>query len=345
LAAISAIPPRWWTKSEKIPGMSWLPIVIAGASGLAAMRAALERGDVDEAARLGGNAGPAVVARALASPDRTTRLAAIAAAPLVEDRGELLSALATLAGGPDRRTAIPAAEAARTIARELVHRAAAGRFVVAHPDDVADDDVAGLRTAWADLALRGDRWIEVRLRALDTAAALDPAGTGVDLSRALHDPDPAFRRAAATVVALPAPAATFAALAAAVVEDTDADVALGAAQSLCMSFDASAPTTARPILDALGDAGLARLRAIVPSHRPDIAAARDAARCLTADGTPASLAASKAIPAAPQANVPAPPPTTSPTASPPAGAPEDAPPTTPAPTKRRAQRTHRGAAR
>ncbi|HET9620806.1 MAG TPA: HEAT repeat domain-containing protein, partial [Kofleriaceae bacterium] len=179
---------------------------------------------------------------------------------------------------------------------------------------------------------------------LDTAAALDPAGTGVDLARALRDPDPAFRRAAATVVALPAPPATFAALAAAVVEDSDADVALGAAQSLCMSFDPGAPASAKPILDALGDPGLARLRAIVPGRRPDVAAARDAARCLTADGTPASLAAARTIPPAPQANVPAPLPTTSPTASPPAGD-DVAEPASPAPKKRRAQRTHRGAAR
>ncbi|HET9624029.1 MAG TPA: hypothetical protein VFP84_21805 [Kofleriaceae bacterium] len=323
--------------------MTWLHIVVVGASSIAAMRAALERGDVDEAARQGANAGPAVVERALASSDRTTQLAAIAAAPLVEDRGELLLALARLAGGPDRRTALPAGDAARTIARERAHRAAAGQ----RADDLADADLASFRAAWAAIAMRGDRWIELRLRALDTAAALDPDGTGVDLAAALHDPDPAFRRAAATIVALPAPPATFAALADAVVNDTDPDVALGAAQSLCMSFDLAAPATARPVLDALGEPGLARLRAVVPSHRPDVAAARDAARCLTADGTPASIAAARTIPAAPPAHVPAPPPTTSPTASPPAGTDTpgaDAAPPPTLPAKRRGPRTRRGAA-
>jgi hypothetical protein len=285
--------------------MSWLTIGLsiwlAGASGLAAMRAALERGDVDEAARQGASAGPAVVERALAARDRTTQLAALAAAPLVEDRGELLLPLAALAAGPDRRTAIPAADAARTIARELARRAAAGQ----RSDELADADLASVRAAWAQLALRGDRWIELRLRALDTAAALDPGGTGVDLALALGDPDPAFRRAAATIVALPAPPSAFAALAAAVVHDADPDVALGAAQSLCLSFEPGDPATTQPVLAALGAPGLARLRAVVPSHRPDVAAARDAARCLTADGAPESLAAAKAIPPAPRAPTPA----------------------------------------
>ncbi|HEU4730004.1 MAG TPA: hypothetical protein VFT22_19035 [Kofleriaceae bacterium] len=249
--------------------MSWLSTVVLGASAIAAMRAALERGDLDEAARRGVNAGPWVVERALGSGDRTLTLAAIAAAPMVEDRAELLEALARVSGGGDRRTAIPAAAAARAIAREL---ARTGR-----PDDLADDDLASWRASWAALALRGDRWIELRLAALDTAAALDPAGLGVDLAVALRDPDPAFRRAAATIVPLPAPPASYAALAAAVVSEVDPEVALGAAQSLCLSVD----PVQQPVLDALGPAGLARIRALVTGdHVPDPTAARDAARCL-----------------------------------------------------------------
>ncbi|HET7506668.1 MAG TPA: hypothetical protein VFK02_36860 [Kofleriaceae bacterium] len=249
--------------------MSWLSALVLGASAIAAMRAALEHGDLDEAARRGANAGPWVVEHALASGDRTLTLAAIAAAPLVEDRAELLDALAAVAGRRDRRTAIPAAAAARAIARELSRT---GR-----PDDLAADDLATWRARWAELALRGDRWIELRLLALDTAAALDPAGIGVDLAAALRDPDPAFRRAAATIVPLPAPAASHAALAAAVIGDVDPEVALGAAQSLCLSID----PVPRPVLDALGPAGLARIRALVTADRvPDPTAARDAARCL-----------------------------------------------------------------
>jgi hypothetical protein len=267
--------------------MSWLHLIAMGATGLAAMRAALERGDLDDAARRGALAGPAVVEQALASPDRVTRLAGVVAAPLVEDRAELLDALARVAGGPDRRTALPAATAARAIARALARHD--------RPDDLADDDLATWRAAWAQLALRGDRWIELRLSALDTAAALDPAGLGVELGAALRDPDPAFRRAAATLAPLPAPPASYPALAAAVVGDIDPEVALGAAQTLCLSLDPAGP---RPVLDALGAAGLARIRALATTERRDATALRDAARCLAADGSPENAAALRGFPPA-----------------------------------------------
>jgi hypothetical protein len=274
--------------------MSWLSVLVLGATGAAAMRAAIERGDLYEAARQGALAGPAVVERALGAADRPTRIAAIAAAPITEDRAELLDALARAAAGADRRTAIPAASAARQIARELARNNP--------PDDLAGEDLAAWRTAWAALAMRGDRWIELRILALDTAAALyhalDHVGAGVDLAAALHDPDPAFRRAAASTVALPAPAATHAALAAAAATDPDPDVALAAAQSLCLSIDLTADpaANARPILDALGAAGLARVRALVTAGRlPAAPVVRDAARCLAAEGSAESAAALRAL--------------------------------------------------
>jgi hypothetical protein len=259
-------------RSEKISGVSWLDTVVTATAALAAMRAAVERGDVDEAARRGALAGPAVVERALRSADQATQLAGTAAAPIVEDRAELLAPLAKLAAGADRRTALSAAEAARAIAREL---ARGGR-----PDDVAPGDIAAGQIAWADLALRSDRWIELRTCALEAAVALDPAGTGVDLDAALRDLDPAFRRAVTAAVALPVPAAAITALAGAVAHDTDGLAALGAAQSLCLSLE-SGPG-AGPILGALGPDGLARIRALV-ARRPAGALAstvRDAGRCL-----------------------------------------------------------------
>src|SRR5262245_25902025 len=152
--------------------MPWLHFLLAGTAGVVAMRAAFLRGDVDEAARQGAIAGPAVVERALGAADRPTRLAAIAAAPIVEDRAELLDALARVAAGADRRVAIPAARAARTIARELASRDP--------PDDIARDDISTWRRLWAQLAMREDRWIELRILALETAAALDPGGIAVD---------------------------------------------------------------------------------------------------------------------------------------------------------------------
>jgi hypothetical protein len=277
--------------------MSWLPAIVLGATAAAAMRAAIEHGDLDEAARRAALAGPAVVEQALGHTDRRITLAALAAAPIVEDRAELLDALARVARGADRRTAIPAAGAARTIARELASHD--------RPDDLAPDDLMEWRAAWAELAMRGDRWIELRILALDTAVALDPAGIGVDLGAALRDPDPAFRRAAASIAPLPAPVASYAALAAAVVSDSESDVALGAAQSLCLSIDPVA--SPRPILDALGAAGLARLRILVTGHRPiATTAVRDAARCLAADGSPASAAALRALARLPHGREPSP---------------------------------------
>src|SRR4051812_27938193 len=195
------------------------------------MRAAYERGDLDEAARRGALAGPAVVERALTSSDRVTQLAAIAAAPVVEDRAELLGPLARIAGGADRRSAEAAAAAARAIAGELARRDRA--------DDLAPGDIAAWQAAWTELALRSDRWIEVRVAALDAAAALDPGGTGVDLGTALPAPDPAFRRAAVTAVRLPVQPAAVPALAGAIARDADPATALDAAQSLCLSLEAS----------------------------------------------------------------------------------------------------------
>lgn len=254
----------------------WLHLIVAVA-GLASMRAAMERGDVDEAARQGVLAGPAVIEQALRAPDRAARLAGIAAAPDASGRAELLEALATAAAGPDRRTAIPAARAARTIARELAEREL--------PDDIAPDDARAWRDAWAALAARADRWIELRVIALDTAAALDRAATpvgaaptsiGLTLDTALADRDAAFRRAAIANVPAPVPAAMRPALAGALAKDTDNAVALAAANALCFDLVADAPG---PILDAIGPAGLTRLKSLVDGAKP--ATVRDAKRCLS----------------------------------------------------------------
>ena len=216
-------------------------------ASIATMRAAIEKGDIDEAARQGVLAGPAVVERALAAPDRAARLAAIAAAPSVEDRAELLDALARAAAGPDRRVAIPAARAARTIALELSQHD--------RDDDIAADDLIAWRDTWAQLAARADRWIELRVIALDVAAYLDRAaandGIGLPLDTALADRDPAFRRAAIELVISPVPAAMRPAIDKALATDTNNDVALAAAKLLC--FESA---------DAIDAAGRDRIRVL-----------------------------------------------------------------------------------
>jgi len=252
--------------------MGWLHAIVVTAAGLGSMRAAIERGDIDEAARQGMLAGPAVIEEALAADDRPARLAAIAAAPSAPGRAELLEALARTAGGPDRRTALPAARAARTIARELA--------TAELPDDLAPADVAAWRDAWGELATRADRWIELRVIALDVASTLDQCigegGSGIPLDVALADPDPAFRRAAVAGVPAPVPIAMRAQLVAAIVKDLDPDVALAAAQILC--FDVT-PATGPAIAQALGDAGMQRIKALVTGSGSKLAI-RDARRCL-----------------------------------------------------------------
>lgn len=229
---------------------------------LAAMRAAFERGDLDEAARQGALAGPAVVERALASADRSTALAAIAAAPLVNDADELLPALAALAAGPDRRTAIPAADSARVIAHRLAHAAVAD-------DDLAREELVAWRDAWARIARTKDRWIEVRVAAigveveLATALAVDPwveGIAGVDPAL-LADADADVRLAALAYVPTAITGATRAAVTTLATSDAEDRVALAAGAILCGAdgtLDAAAKTRVKAATAALAKASDAR---------------------------------------------------------------------------------------
>ncbi len=234
------------------------------------MTAAIDRGDLDEAARQGALAGPTVVEQALGSPVRSTVLAGILAAPATEDRAELLPALARVAGAGDRRTAIPAARAARAIAEQLARHDL--------PDDLAPADIQHWRARFEQLALVPGRTIEVRVAALETAAALehvlDPGALGFALAHALADPDPALRIVALGLVPRPTAAALRVTIAPAVADPRD-DVALAAAQTLCADI-ADDPASVK---DVLGADGVARIRALVKAH-PRAIETRDAARCL-----------------------------------------------------------------
>jgi hypothetical protein len=249
--------------------MSIFSLGFFGVAGIVAMTTAFERGDLDEASRQGMLAGPAVVEAALQDPARTTRLAALVAAPHVEARAELLPALATLASSGDRRTSIPAAQTARTIARELAQHELA--------DDLDGDDIAMWRAQFFALARNPRRRIEVRVLALDTVASLSavlaPTALGYDLAPLLGDPDPAFRFAAIVDVPRPTPAAAARApLADTVKNDADETVALAAAQVLC-GDDRDA---ALPLLAAQGLDRIKKLVANKPART-----VRDATRCVS----------------------------------------------------------------
>jgi hypothetical protein len=260
--------------------------VLALLASIATMTAAMDRGDVDEAARQGAIAGPVAVEHALASPVRSTVLAGIAAAAIVADRAELLPALAAVAARGDRRVAIPASRAARSIARALADQPL--------PDDLAIADLDDWRSGWLALANDSDRFVEVRIAALDVAAALARGELGFDLAAVLGDGDPDVRLAAVELVPDPVPAAARMALAAAVAADHDDRVALAAGQASCAEL-ASPDAPSAPALAAIGAAGLARLRALATAPTAPLAAARDVARCLAADTAPESAAAVTAI--------------------------------------------------
>jgi hypothetical protein len=245
--------------------------MFAAVGGIVSMTTAFERGDRDEASRQGALAGPVVIEEALASPVRATRLAAITAVPVVEARAELLAALATAASTADRRTAIPAARAARSIARELAQTAADGAL----PDDLDPEDLATSRALFDSLAGNPNRFVEVRVLALDTVASLahviEPGGLGFDLRAALGDTDPAVRAVAVQLVPRPTPAAAHVPLAAVVVNEADSVLALAAANVLCGDEP-------EPAVVALGTQGLDRIKALVAGKPPRTT--RDARRCL-----------------------------------------------------------------
>jgi len=234
---------------------------LGAAAGIASMTAAVERGDLDEAARQGALAGPGIVEQALRSNVRETVLAGIVAAPAVEDRAELLVALAKVAGGGDRRTAIPAARAARTIAEQLAKKDL--------PNDLAAGDVQAWRDAFEHLALARGRVIEVRVAALETASALghvgDPSAIGFDLAKVMTDPDPALRVAALELIPRPTAKAMYPVIVPAL-GDSNAAVAIAAAEALC----ADAKDDPVAVKSALGPTGAAQIKALA-KRRPELA--------------------------------------------------------------------------
>lgn len=261
-------------------------LVVLAASGAEELVAAHGRGDHDEVARRAGQAGAGTIGPMLADADPARVQVGIAAAPAAPDAWELLAPLARLAAGWDRSRAAPAAHAAARIARGLDVESA---LLLDMPDDMLE----ARQQAWAAVAAGADRWADVRVHALEVAAALagarhvtadaDP-GLGYELAGVLSDDDPEVRRAGCELVPQPAPADALATLGAAIRSDENPAVALACAQALCAGL---AWDPATPALTALGDEGAARLRAIARGPLPAVPAGAlvDATRCLAARKT------------------------------------------------------------
>jgi hypothetical protein len=252
-------------------------VVIVAVLGLVA---AFQRGDRDQLAHEARVAAASGLATSLSSKDRAEQLAAIAAAPHVDAAWWLLTPLAQRAQSRDRRIASTAARSAALIAGELT------RHQVIELE-ISVDLLHERLEAWREVARDRGRWADVRVHAMVTAAEIhgalgrDAEQAPFDLESAAADPEPEVRRAAFELLPAPLPDDLIATVAAHVLDD-DPVVALSAAQAVCAGIGLDA--NPKPLLAALGDAGLARIRALVAAPDAHTGAAVDARRCLAAAG-------------------------------------------------------------
>ncbi len=251
--------------------------VILALLGLAA---AFQRGDRDQLAHEARRAGHRL-SGALASDDRTLRLAAVAAAPEARSPWVTLAPLAKLARSIDRREAASAAWTAARIAGDLDRRTVLDQDF---PVDLLHERMA----AWRAVARDRGRWPDVRVHALETAAAVhralgsDAVEAPFDLATTALDPEPEVRRAAFELLPAPLPDELIPMVAGRVTGDGESAVALAAAQALCLGIALDADPA--PLLAALGDAGLARITELTVVSGMSAAAVTDARRCLDAAG-------------------------------------------------------------
>jgi len=241
---------------------------------------AFMRTDFDGIARAGRAYSARGLAKLLHASSPAARRAAIAAAPAAEDGWQLLGDLAVLAGKADRAVAPAAARAAASISQSL------------SPSRVAELEIteATLReraARWGALARHGGVWPDVRVHALEVNALLTRAlssdareGVAVSLESIATDPEPEVRRAAIELADQPLDAGNRERAAEMLRSDGDPVIAVVAGQALCGGIamgDAS-----RPILQAIGSAGLERLRDLVGNPKLPITARIEAAYCLRA---------------------------------------------------------------
>jgi|GEM_PF-4094050 len=271
------------------------PTAAPAADKPAQLEAALRAGHTVDLRRLGRELGAAGLAPLLApAAPRAQRLAALEASVAAPDAPLLLGALARWAGRPDRRSAASAARAAAAIAGNL-------SLTRALQLDLAPADLARWGEVYMILAAEPGRWTDVRVHALEVAAALSDAMPDTwerrpfDLARALNAPEPQLRRAALELVPVPLPD-ELASTVVAQLDDSDPSVTLAAAQAICaavpLADDSPGRDSAATALARLGER-LDRVRALLADPSADLlpATVLDVAHCLVADASTASVAA------------------------------------------------------
>jgi hypothetical protein len=254
----------------------------------AKLRYSLERGARVELQEIAFRASGRDLSLALESTDRQVVMAATVAIRAAEDGWVLLARLAELASRPDRPVAAAAAESAAVIAART-------DATLLDQHEITSVELGERIQAWSALAAAQHRWPDVRVHALEVSAHLARAGggseVGYDLDAMAVDPEPEVRRAAFELLPRPLSDTARAIVARAVADDAEPVVALAAAQALCSGLGLDDAEPAEPALDALGDAGMKRLRALILNPRLPPAARLDGARCVAADASPDSLTA------------------------------------------------------
>ncbi len=242
------------------------------------LRAALASTDLYALPRAAEKLAAPTLERVVRGRDRVAAIAAARALPDASDGWSTLSTLAVVARRPDRPLAVAAARAAAAIADDLDPRAIEFR-------DIPDDILLRALAAWRAVGADPIAWPDVRVDALTVGARLAAAGIGepgqlgFSINR-LTDDEPAVRRAALELL----PFSTRmprAQVAERLRTEPDPEIALVAAQVLCSDLEFGDDPA--PILSALGDAGLTRLRELVAEPTRSPIALLAAARCLAAD--------------------------------------------------------------
>ncbi len=188
---------------------------------------------------------------------------------------ENLAILATAAALPDRVLAAPAAQ----IGSELAH--------TIDSFDVEDKEIPraslrALQLRWLQIADTKDRWVDIRVYALDVASRLhalqQPPERSAPETLWLVFLDPQMRSAALTFV--PETEALRQVATKMLISDASEEVSLAAGQRLCGPLRIGAAD-----LPTLDDQALAKLQALASKQELPITARSHLAPCLVADGS------------------------------------------------------------
>jgi hypothetical protein len=244
-------------------------------------------GNRTELERLGGQAGAQAIAVEIASGERPKVLAALRAAPGAADSWALLGALAHIAEEPDRSLALEAA----LVATELSH--GLDEFMI-EEQEIPRHDLLLWHQAWVRVATTENRWIDIRIYALEVAGVLHallqaPVRPEFAWKSFFEDADDEMR--AAAIQLAPRSQALLVEAARLVKDDKIDRVALSAAQRLCGPIG-SVDIAASKSLD---ESTMNRLRKLATNNALAFSSRVDLANCLVADASDKSRRALAAL--------------------------------------------------